>query len=168
MADTGAAVSIIPPTMISGHFLQSTLVCISSANGKNIKTHGEVLLQLRLLDLRGTIAWVFVVADVTTPLLDHDFLSHFVLLVDCKATSLRDSTTHLELHGDLRRAPCYVVNEVSSLPKEIQDLLDKYKSVIEPCQVKVEESSAPATNIASHFIDTGSSAPCFASLRGLP
>ena len=165
VVDTGAAVSIVPSTRIIGHFLQPTPVRISSASGENIKTYGEVLLHLKLPELKRTLAWVFVVADVTTPLLGHDFLSHFGLLVDCKARSVRDSVTQLVIPGEIGNFPSYVVNEVSCFPKQVQNLFEKYASVIKPHQVQSTETTSIK---ASHFIDTGSAAPTFASPRRLP
>lgn len=75
VVDTGGAVSILPPMKISRHFLQSTPVRISSADGENIKTYGEVSLHLKIPRLKMILALVFVVADVTTPLQGHDFVT---------------------------------------------------------------------------------------------
>lgn len=71
--------------------------------------------------------------------------------MDCKARSICDSTTQLVLHGDLKQAQCYVVNEVSSLLKRVKDLLEKYKLVMEPHWIKSEEYRVIT---ASYFIDT--------------
>lgn len=165
MVDTGAVVSIIPITKFKGPCLQPTPVNISSASGEKIRTYGEVLLHVKLPELKRTVSWVFVVADVTTPLLGYDFLSHFGLIVDCEKRSVYDRLTNFSMSGILRKVTTYLVNEVSCQPRQIQNLLEKYASVIKPYQVQSVENC----NIkAAHYIDTGSATPTYATPRRLP
>ena len=72
LVDTGAEVSIIPPSRVSGPRRKSD-TRLSAANGTSITTYGETSLTLNL-GLRRTLAWVFIVADSTYPIIGADFL----------------------------------------------------------------------------------------------
>lgn len=61
-----------------------------AANGTEIKTFGEKYLTLNI-GLRRQFSWKFIIADIKTPLIGADFLSHYDLLVDPKRNKL--STT---------------------------------------------------------------------------
>jgi hypothetical protein len=65
---------------------------LCAANGTTIPTYGWLLLSLNL-GLRRDFTWLFVVADVTQPLIGVEFLSHFGLLVDCRHKRLLDGVT---------------------------------------------------------------------------
>jgi hypothetical protein len=67
---------------------------LCAANGTIIHTYGWLPLSLNL-GLRRDFTWRFVVADVTHPLIDVNFLSHFGLLVDCRNNRLLDGVTSL-------------------------------------------------------------------------
>ena len=165
--DTGAGVSIIPKSIISRCLLSPSAVSISTANGQNITVYGEVKLQIRLPKLRRKFLWTFVVGDVTSPLLGNDFLAHFNMLVDCASKCLIDKTTSMSVLGEPIScpAPCLLINDTSTLPKDVKELLEKHASVLEPCQ----PGDVPSTPIEiQHTIDTGSSPPTFARPRRLP
>ena len=50
-------------------------------------------------------------ADVTTPLMGYNFLSHFGLVVALKVKYVCEHFSHLVLGDILRKAQCYVMNE---------------------------------------------------------
>lgn len=52
-------------------------------------------VSVRLLRLRRTFSWRFVVADISSPILGVDFLDHYRLLVDLQSRSLIDPVTLL-------------------------------------------------------------------------
>jgi len=82
LVDTGSAVSVHPlnyrtePTAYDTTYLQA-------ANGSAIKSTGYKTLQFSIKNFRETFSRRFIVADVSQPILDADFLSHHKLLVDC-------------------------------------------------------------------------------------
>ncbi|PIK40292.1 transposon Ty3-G gap-Pol polyprotein [Apostichopus japonicus] len=53
------------------------------------------------LGLRRTCRWVFIIAEVTGPILGVDFLHHFGLLVDLRRYKLVDSTTNISISGSV-------------------------------------------------------------------
>ena len=102
LIDTGAAVSVLPPSFVP---LSSRLAMSSSsgsssparqltaANSSSIATYGQHL-DLNL-GLRRSFKWIFVVADVSFPIIGADFLGHFNLVVDVAKQQLRDASTLL-------------------------------------------------------------------------
>ena len=94
LVDTGAEVSILPPS----HAECKCSPTLQAVNSSFIATYSTRSLTLDL-GLRRTFHWVFVIADVERPILGADFLRHFHLLVDMKRTHLIDSTTQLRIQG---------------------------------------------------------------------
>nr|VZI00473.1 unnamed protein product [Spirometra erinaceieuropaei] len=97
LVDTGAQLSVIPPTPADrrcpnpGLFLQAV-------NTSPITTFGTCSLSLDI-GLRRLFPWVFVVADIPCAILGADFLAAFDLLVDCRQSRLHDKTTNLTVRG---------------------------------------------------------------------
>ena len=79
LVDTGAAVSVFPPS--KQQRLKPCAFTLQAANGSRIKTYGQRSLTLDL-GIRRSCQWVFVIADVATPILGADFFHHFGFLVD--------------------------------------------------------------------------------------
>ena len=75
MIDTGAEVSVIPPRR-EDRKRGSTGLSLQACNKSPIKTFGMRSLTLNL-GLRRTCQWIFIIADVETPILGVDFLHHF-------------------------------------------------------------------------------------------
>ena len=48
--------------------------------------------------------WIFVIADVSKPILGADFLHHFSLMVDLQKGRLVDTNTHLQIQGIMAKA----------------------------------------------------------------
>jgi hypothetical protein len=65
-----------------------------AANGTTIPTYGWLSLNLNL-GLRRDFTWLFVVADIQTPVIGVKLLSHFGLIVDCRDNRLLDGVTSL-------------------------------------------------------------------------
>ena len=97
LVDTGAQVSVIPPTHKERQHHRSDLT-LRAVNNTPIPTFGTRSLTLNL-GLRRTFRWVFIVAESSTPILGADFLRHFGLLVDIQQNKLSDSTTYLTVQG---------------------------------------------------------------------
>lgn len=92
LVDTGADVSVIPPT--ANQKLNPTTIQLYAANGTPIKTYGERLISIDF-GLRRQLKWVFIIVNVTKPIIGVDFLQHFYLLVDLKRKQLLDRVTSL-------------------------------------------------------------------------
>jgi len=80
LVDTGTQVSVIPPTSLQRKHRHDGFQS-QAVNNSPIATYGNQLLTLDLR-LHRSFRWVFVIADVQTPILGADFLQHFGLLVD--------------------------------------------------------------------------------------
>ena len=83
--------SVLPPSRNKHHNEGCNLL---AANSSTIPTYGKRSLTLDL-GLRRTFRWVFVVADIKSPILGADFLRHYSLLVDMKHNQLVDTITQL-------------------------------------------------------------------------
>ena len=129
--DTGASISLLPPSLVNELLIRNTVVRISTANGQVIKCYGEVTSQVSIKNFRRNFSWTFVVADVTFPLLGYDFLSHYNLIVDCKAKVLRDGLTTREAPTSLVKSAVtnIIINNISNhsyYPKFFQKFLSSY------------------------------------------
>ena len=97
LVDTGAEVSVIPPSQAQReHRCQG--LSLQAVNNTTIATYGTRSLTLDL-GLRRTFRWVFVIADVGTPILGADFLKHNGLLVNMRCQRLTDPVTQLKVQG---------------------------------------------------------------------
>ena len=67
---------------------------LQAVNNTLIPTYGTHSLTLNL-GLRCTFQWVFVIANIPTPILGADFLRHYNLLVDMSHDRLVDAVTSL-------------------------------------------------------------------------
>lgn len=97
LIDTGANVSVIPPTN-SERYNRPDEVRLFAANGSAIATYGRKQLKLNL-GLRRNFTWNFIIAKVISPILGADFLQHFGLLVDARNSRLLDTTTSRQSKG---------------------------------------------------------------------
>ena len=96
LIDTGAQVSVIPPSPKERH--SPSALTLQAVNNTSISTYGSRSLTLNL-GLRRTFRWVFVVADVTHAILGIDFLQHYSLMVDLRQRRLVDAVTSLHVQG---------------------------------------------------------------------
>ena len=97
LIDTGANVCVYPRKCLSGYLHECTYE-LYAANSTRIGTYGTVVVDLNL-SLRRSFKWRMIVADVDTPNIGRDFLSHCGVLVDPKNKRLIDSTTGLSTNG---------------------------------------------------------------------
>lgn len=84
LVDTGTQISVSPPEPKQKHTLSTYTLQV--ANGSNIETYGE-------RSLRPHCPWFFRRAQMKTPKLGADFLSHFHLSVNMVTHPLIDSDT---------------------------------------------------------------------------
>ena len=99
LVDTGAEVSVIPPTPAEQKHKQDGLG-LQAVNGSSISTFGTRSLTLDL-GLRHTFRWVFVIADIQMPILGADFLREYGLLVNMQHARLMDTTMSLQTTGTI-------------------------------------------------------------------
>lgn len=85
LVDTGAAVSVLPVKPSERRRLSP--LTLKAANDTRIRTFGRRVLGIDL-SLRRLFNWSFIVADVSQPILGADFLRHYGLLVDLRASRL--------------------------------------------------------------------------------
>nr|VZH92197.1 unnamed protein product [Spirometra erinaceieuropaei] len=97
LVDTGAQISVVPPTAADRRF-PSPGLHLQAANCSPIPTFGSLSLTLNI-GLRRSFTWIFVIADVPHAILGSDFLAEFDLLVDCRRARLLDRKTGLFVRG---------------------------------------------------------------------
>lgn len=97
LVDSGADVSIIPPTKTDTKTCEYKLY---AANGTEIPTYGIKILTLDL-GFRRPFQWPFVVAKISRGILGADFLNNFKLLIDIHNKKLIDGVTNLSIIGKL-------------------------------------------------------------------
>ena len=78
LIDTGAEVSIVPPTASDLH--RPPNLALVAANGSRIKSFGTRQMTLKVNGVRYN--WRFQIADVNKPIIGADFIRAFNLLVD--------------------------------------------------------------------------------------
>nr|VZI14837.1 unnamed protein product [Spirometra erinaceieuropaei] len=97
LVDTGAQISVVPPTAADRRF-PSPGLHLQAANCSPIPTFGSLSLTLNI-GLRRSFTWIFVIADVPHAILGSDFLAEFDLLVECRRARLLDRKTGLFVRG---------------------------------------------------------------------
>ena len=160
LVDTGADVSIIPPTSHERKHPQP--LQLEAVNHTPIPTYGTRSLTLNL-GLRRTFRWAFIIADVHKPIIGADFLHHFNLLVDIKHHQLLDGLTQLCVQGvavtDSSPSPTLQPQEPEN---EFTALLKEFPSLTRP-----QLSDTPVKHTVTHHIRT-TGPPVSARARRLP
>nr|VZI06174.1 unnamed protein product [Spirometra erinaceieuropaei] len=129
LVDTGAEVSVIPP--LRRHRLKPSQFSLQAANSTTISTYGQRSLTLDL-GLRRRFQWVFIEADVKSPIIGAEFLSSFGLTVDVRHRRLSDTTTQLFTIGTISSERSVGIHvTIPSTP--FADILKDYPSITKPC-----------------------------------
>ena len=160
LVDTGAAISLLPPSSYEKKFA-ATSDSLRAANGTSIKTFGQRSLTLCLGSRK--LAWNFTVADVTQPILGTDFLCHHHLLVDPSHRRLIDAKTFETFR--VLTAPDFTpsVHTIGdSNANEFERLLTDHPALLRP----TFSGSLPAHGVRHHIPTTGP--PVHARARRLP
>lgn len=126
MIDTGAEVSVLPPSIRDKQ--NSSPYTLQAVNKTPISTYGERSMTLDL-GLRRLYKWIFIIASVPIPILGADFLRHFSLAVDVKNRKLIDTLTELKVSGCkssvVSPSPVFAIpnsNGVTLLLREYSDI----------------------------------------------
>lgn len=115
LIDTGADVSIVPPTdkekrqSINSNEQRCHLY---AANGTRIETYGQRNITLNL-GLRRKFSWLFIVANVTRAIIGADFLEYFGILIDLKRRRLFDEHTKLSTHAGITQSSSEKISTVN-------------------------------------------------------
>nr|AAK07485.1 gag-pol polyprotein [Clonorchis sinensis] len=144
LVDTGAEVSVLPHKT---PLHDSASYSLQAANGTRIATYGERSLTLDL-GLRRAFKWIFLLADVQTPIIGADFLTHYNLSVDVRNKRLLDMLTSLSVNGISAPASSTGIRVI--LPdSHFADILRDFPTLTHPCQY-----TQPVTHSVVHHIQT--------------
>ena len=171
LIDTGSSISLLPVSMakLLNCLLAPSPICLKAADGRSLVVQGQTHLKLTNASLRRSFIWVFVVADVSKPILGADFLSHFRISVDCFKRTIIDTNTKLCAPCIPKLVPDYAACGVrlpDNLPVFVTPLFEKYAALLMPGQV--DYSAWDHGLSIQHTIDTGTARPVFARARQLP
>ncbi|GFW43654.1 hypothetical protein TNCV_4770031 [Trichonephila clavipes] len=107
LIDSGSEICVIPPSPTMNKSPQSNF-SLFAANNTKIPAYGMVRKKLNL-GLRRPFIWTFIIADVSSPIIDADFLKHFNLLIDLKKKSnpslISKSASHGTVHHIITTGP---------------------------------------------------------------
>lgn len=160
LVDSGSEVSAIPPTPKERQTAQTSETQLHAANGSIIKVYGTKLVQLDL-GLRRNFSWVFIIADVSKPIIGADFLHNFNLLPDLRNARLIDANTSLSARGFVAESS----QSISTLDKTVKtpyhDLLLQFPDLTRP-----SATNKPTKHQTTHHIQT-KGAPVFQKPRRL-
>ncbi|BHF75397.1 hypothetical protein SprV_0501849400 [Sparganum proliferum] len=160
LVDTGAQISVVPPTPVDRR-CPSPGLHLQAANCSPISTFGSRSLTLNI-GLRRSFSWIFVIADVPHAILGSDFLAAFDLLVDCRRSCLLDRTTGLSVRGLTPfNDSCNLSVLDTGIACPYRDLLLQHPNIIKP-----QFRSGEIQHDVVHHIRT-SGPPVFARPRRL-
>ncbi|CAH8536673.1 unnamed protein product [Schistosoma guineensis] len=97
LVDTGAEVSVVPPTALEKNTPDPKLK-LQAANRSDIKTYGKRRLQLNF-GPKSNFSWSFIIADVLVPIIGIDFLQSHKILVDVRNRKLVLAEQSKEIRG---------------------------------------------------------------------
>lgn len=154
LIDTGASVSLLPPTPGIHNIQPKKLI---AANGSKINTYGERLLTLNI-GLRRNFRWNFIIADVKYAIIGLDFLTHHNINVSTRKGLLIDGETKLKQSvGRHRTNQSHRVTSISADNQKYEKLFKKYPNILPNASA---DHPAPSSAITvEHTIDTNGR-PC--------
>lgn len=129
LIDTGADVSIVPPTKDEKRqkFDAKNQPCqLFAANGTPIETYGQKTISLNV-GLRRKYKWTFIIANVTRAIIGADFLEHYGLLIDLRKRRLIDEQTNLSIGAELVETNIErisTVNDNCAFAKLLREFID--------------------------------------------
>lgn len=159
LVDTGANVSVIPPSRKNRAFPDNKYK-LYAANGSEIKTYGVQSLVLDL-KLRRAFRWDFIIADVKQPILGADFLGYHKLLVDVSRKKLIDQVTELSIVASLVSSSQLSLKTLDN-NHPYHDIISKYPDITRPASFR-----DPPKHSVVHYIETTGS-PVYSRARPLP
>lgn len=161
LIDTGADISVLPPTPEERKQNSTSVFNLIAANGTPIKTFGKRHISVSI-GLRRLFPWTFTVADVSRPIIGADFLTFFNLLVDLKGQALIDRLTTVRSPGKLIMDHTPTITALKS-GNTFHQLIQSYGDLMESSSSTIAKT---AHNIVHHIETKG--APVYARARKLP
>lgn len=152
LIDTGADLSIVPRDIYNDTDKKNEDLILTAANGSKIHTYGRKMLKVNL-GLRRDYPFVFTIADINSPIIGADFLTHYGIIVDLKNKRLIDSLTNLTKE-------CFFLDSCSPSPKifyienNYAQLLQNYPNLVIP-----PNFSLPVKHSVKHNIITNGYLP---------
>ena len=160
LIDSGAEVSVVPPTDAECRYQSRTAYDLVAANHTPIATYGTRTLRL---EFRPAVrcTWAFVVADVDKAIVGMDFLSAHDLLLD----SRRRCLLHQPSNTTIRAEPC---SQLAPLVTNLRRVT-QYDALLQEYPRLTSQQAAPSQVMhgVQHSIVT-KGPPCFARPRRLP
>lgn len=171
LIDTGSDLSIIPPLNKNKHTHFDNSIPLYAANGTQIKSYGQKVVTVSL-GLRRNFEWLFIIADVTKPIIGADFLSHYNILVDLKNRKLVDSITNLKTkcsiesvsHNEINITTISKDKSICPFNKQYENLIKEFHDLTLPMDYN-NLNNANQTGVYHHIETKG--APGYAKARRL-
>lgn len=129
LIDTGAEISVFPPTAIQIHS-QPTTASLIAANGSEIRTFGKKSINFNLGSR--SFCWLFVIADVAQPIIGADFLRKNNLLVDLAGKRLFDAQNFSTINLDTTFGKHSTIQLGNIATNHYQEILAKYPTLTQP------------------------------------
>lgn len=149
LIDSGSVVSVVPPSLIKVKLTPSS-VKLLAANHSDIQTYGHCVFKLDL-GLRREFKWLFIIADVSTPILGADFLIYYNLLIDLKQKCITDKTTNLSSYGEIRKTKDFGISTISTTTKTpFSNLIEEFIDITTTTLTRKRTADA----IVIHHIET--------------
>lgn len=134
LIDTGADLSVIPSNCRE----RGNAPCVfklHATNGTQIKTFGSKTITLNL-GLRRPIKWVFIIADVQSPIIGADLLKKHDLLIDVKNNKLRDNVTNIAIQGKFKQTSAGIEIKSLSDSSAYYELLQEFPDIQDHSLIK--------------------------------
>lgn len=147
LIDTGAEVSVIPPSQ-SDRLHKQDLV-LQAANNTSITTYGRRSLTLLNLGLGREFQWIFIVADVKRPILGIDFLRHYALIVDVRRQQLLDAPTQSKVKVTTSSEPSINITLLPRTPANSYEVILHGFSISDTALYRT--ASSPTQRYASYL-----------------
>ena len=126
--------------------------CTSRAyHNSKIPVFRKKLLAVNL-GLRREFRWVFLVAEVTHPLLGADFLTHFKIMVDLNNRCLIDSATHMKVGARTLSYTGPTALTVLDYDQKYADLLRQFPSIT---NLSIQNNASVSHNICHRIVTKG-------------
>ena len=159
LIDTGAEVSVVPPTPADLKHRQG--YDLQAANSSTIPTYGTRSLTLDI-GLRRSCPWLFTIADVQHAIIGADFLRHFNFLVDLNHHCLLDATTQLSINVIATSTPPLRPVYAPFPASRFAGLLSAFPDITRP----LTKEAPVKHNVTHHIVTRGP--PTSARPRRLP
>ena len=162
LIDSGAGVSIIPPSLIPANSPRNhkpVSFKIIAVNNSVIHTHGRVSLLLHFPGMK-PIRWSFIVADIAEPLVGCDLLRAHGLLLDFSRCTLRHGKSPVTISS----TPVVPPTPTKHHPQAVRACTSSYPKIFDEHD---GETLVKSSFTIQHCITTNSAQPLYCKPRRL-